>query len=75
MLVLRIHLDIRHVDKRALEDRPPCPEVPRWTRREYTIRCLEGFGGVVVLGDTVEQLAVELIERAEESVRTTSRRF
>src|SRR5712692_3101883 len=68
MLELRIDLDIRHVDKRALEDRPPGPEGPRWTRREYAIRCLEGFGGVVVLGDTVEQLAVELIERAKKSV-------
>src|SRR5206468_4155615 len=58
ILVLRININIRHVDNRALEDRPPCSEGPRWTRREYAIRCLEGFGSVVVLGDTVEQLAV-----------------
>ena len=32
------------------------------------MRRLEGFGGVVVLGDLVDQLAVELKERAEESV-------
>src|SRR5438477_9447961 len=68
MLVLRIGLDVRDVGNRALEDRPPCPEGPGWARRVYAIRCLEGFGGVVVLGDPMEQLAVELIERAEEPV-------
>jgi hypothetical protein len=32
------------------------------------MRRLEGFGGVVVMGDQMEQLAVKLKERAEESV-------
>jgi hypothetical protein len=32
------------------------------------VRRLEGFGGVVVLGDLMDQLAVELIEHAAESV-------
>ena len=68
MLVLRIELDIGYVDNRALEDRPPCPEGPGWARREYAMHRLEGFGGEVVLGDQMEQLAVELEERAEESV-------
>src|SRR4029077_13938238 len=66
MLVFRIELDTRHVDDRTLDNRSPCPEGSRWTRREYAIRRLQGFGGVVVLGDTVEQFTVKLIERAEE---------
>jgi hypothetical protein len=68
MLELRIYLDVWDVDHRALQDRPPSPERPGWERREYAVRCLESFGGEVVLGDTVEQFAVELKERAEESV-------
>src|SRR3990172_3784784 len=68
MLVLRIDLDVGYVDNRALEDRPPCPEGPRWPHREYSTHLLEGFGGEVVLGDMAEQLAVELKERPEESV-------
>src|SRR5258705_13736476 len=67
MLVFRIELDIRHVDDRTLDNRSPCPEGPRWTRREYAIRRLEGFRGVVVLGHTVEEFTVKLIERAEEA--------
>src|SRR5262244_3569819 len=67
MLVLRVEVDIGYVDNRALEDRPACKEGPGWARREYAMRCLEGLRSVVVLGDKIEQLAVELIERAEES--------
>src|SRR5712691_1537725 len=68
MLVLGIELDIGNVDHRALEDRPPYPEGPRWARRKYAMRLLEAVGGEVVLGDMMDQLAVELIERAEEPV-------
>jgi hypothetical protein len=71
MLVVGIDLAIGYVDNGALEDRPPCKEGPGWARREHAMQLLEGFGGVVVLSDTMEQLAVELIERAEES-RTNS---
>ena len=41
---------------------------PGWARRIYAPRLLEGFGGVVVLGDLMDQIAIELQERAEESV-------
>src|SRR5215813_1160557 len=68
MLELRIELDIGYVDNRALEDRPARPEGSGWARRPDATRLRCGFGGVVVLGDLVEQLAVELKERAEESV-------
>src|SRR5262244_1293608 len=68
MLELWIELDIGYVDNRALEDRPARPEGSGWARRPDATRLLCGFGGVVVLGDLVEQLAVELKERAEESV-------
>ena len=68
MLVLRIDLDVGYVDDGALEDRPACKEGPSWARREYAMRRLEGFRGVVVVGDEMNQLAVELIERAEQSV-------
>src|SRR5260370_25478096 len=68
MLVLWIDLDIGYVDNCALQDRPTRKEGPRWTRREYAAHLLEGFGGVVVLGDLVNQLAVEPIELAEESI-------
>ena len=40
MLVFRIELDVRHVDDRTLDNRSPCPEGSRWTRREYAIRRL-----------------------------------
>src|SRR5215467_1474644 len=68
MLELRIELDIRYVDNRALEDRPARPEGSGWARRPDATRLLGGFGGIVVLGDLMEQFAVELKERAEESV-------
>src|SRR4029434_59625 len=67
MLVLRIELNIGYVDNRALHDRPDGPMVPAGTRRVDPMRRLEGFGGVVVVGNHVEQLAVELKECAEES--------
>ena len=75
MLPFRIELDIRNVDKRALEDRPSRQEGPGWARRIYAVKLLEGFGGVVVMGDQMEQLAVELKERAEESIAQPARRF
>ncbi len=56
------------MDNRALEDGPPCPEAPGWARRESATHLLEGFGGVVVVGDMMDQLAVKLIKRAEEPV-------
>src|SRR5215831_12498371 len=68
MLVLRIEFDIGYVDNRAPEDRPACKEGSGWTRWEDAMRRLEGLRSVVVLGDKMEQLAVELVERAEESV-------
>ncbi len=67
MLVLGIDLDVGDVDNRALEDRPPCEDGPGWARRKYAAQLLEGFGGVVVLSDRMDQLAIELKERAEEA--------
>ncbi len=60
MLVLRIELDVGYVDDRALEDRPARLQGPGWARREYAVQLLEAFGGEVVLGDEMDQLAVEL---------------
>src|SRR5262249_35113514 len=68
MLILRIDLDIGYVDNCAFEDRPTVQKGSRRARRVYTTYRLEGFGRVVVLRDLVHQFAVELIERAEESV-------
>src|SRR5207244_6500720 len=68
MLVLRIEFDIGYVDNGALEDRPACKEGPGWARRKYAIRGLEGFGSGVGLGDKMIKLAVDILERAEESV-------
>src|SRR6202035_79312 len=68
MLELGIELHIGYVDHRTLQDRPAGPNGPTGVRREYTVHLREGLGSVVVLGDVVEQLAVELIERAEESI-------
>src|SRR5215467_12417961 len=67
MLVLWIEVDIGYVDNRTLEDRPAGKEGPGWARRKYAMRRLESLGSVVVLGDQMEQLAIEPIERAEES--------
>jgi hypothetical protein len=58
MLPFRIELDVRNVDNRALEDRPPYREGPGWARREYAVHLLKGFGRVVVLGNIMEQLTV-----------------
>ena len=52
----------------TLEDRSPCSVGPRWGRREYGMRRLKGFRGVVMLGDLMHQLTIELKERAEGSV-------
>src|SRR5437899_2373639 len=68
MLVLRIDLDVGHVDHRALQDCPPCPEGPSWACWVYAMHLCEGLTSVVVPGDKMEQLAVELIEPAEESI-------
>src|SRR5712692_3229237 len=68
MLGLRVELHVAYVDHRALQDRPACEKGPGWARRVYAVRLLEGFGGVVVLGDVMDQLAVKLKDRAEESV-------
>src|SRR5215470_6724154 len=68
MLKFRIDFTIGYVDNGALEDRPPCSEGPGRACREYAMRRLEGFGGEVVLGDQMEQLAVKLIDPAEEPV-------
>src|SRR5438309_11991501 len=68
MLVLRVDLDVGYVDNGALQDCPGGPQGPGWARRVYAMHRLEGLGGVVVMGDMVEQLAVELKEGAEESV-------
>ncbi len=66
---LRIELeDVGYVDHRAIQDRPPWQESPSWARREYAVHLLEGFAGEVVLGYVMDQLAVELEERAEETV-------
>ena len=56
------------MDNGALQDCPGGPQGPGWARRVYAMHRLEGLGGVVVMGDMVEQLAVELKEGAEESV-------
>src|SRR5262245_13236611 len=56
------------MDNRALEARPTWQEGRRWAHREYAMRRLEGFGGEVVLGDQMDQLAVERMESAEKSV-------
>jgi hypothetical protein len=66
--VLGIELDVGYVDHRALQDRPGRPQGPGWAHREYAVHLLEGFGSEVVLGDMMDQLAVVLIERAEESI-------
>src|SRR5260370_36989409 len=55
-------------DHRALADRPPWHEGPSWARRICATQRLESFGGLVVRGKDMEQLAVELEERAEESI-------
>src|SRR5262249_48425459 len=68
MLILGFDLNIGYVDNRTLQDRPPCPKSPGGTRREHALRRLAGFGSVVVLGDMMEQLTVELKECPEESV-------
>src|SRR5712691_692538 len=68
ILVFRIDLHVGYVGNRAIQDCPARPAAPAGARREYAMRRLEGFGSVVVLGDQMEQLAVEPIERAEESV-------
>src|SRR6266446_5239723 len=65
---LRIDLDVRYVDHCALEDCPAGWQGPGWAGWIYAVHLLEGFGGVVVLGDVIDQLAVDLKERAEESV-------
>src|SRR5713101_6484792 len=68
MPVLQIELNVGDMDNRALENRPPYPEGPGWGRREYAVRRLEGFWSEVVLGNEIDQLAVELMERAEGSI-------
>src|SRR5216683_3212802 len=49
----------------ALQDGPTWHERPAWARRKDLI---EGFGVDVVLGAITDHLAVELKERAEESI-------
>src|SRR5215467_7589257 len=66
--VLRINLDIWDVNSRALNDRPACPEISSGTRWEFSLYLREGLGGVVVVRDMMEQLAVEPIHPTEESV-------
>src|SRR6266852_37645 len=68
MLVLRIGLTVWYVGNRALEDRPAGPQGPAGARRVYAMQLLKGFGGEVVLGDLMDHLAIELKERAEETV-------
>src|SRR6266446_10877860 len=68
MLVIGIELDIGYVDHRALKDRPSWQQRPGWPRRIYAMRLLKGFAGVVVMGDKMNELSVELKEPAEESV-------
>src|SRR5437870_4900275 len=68
MLVLRTGLNVWYMGNRALEDRPAGPQGPAGARGVYAVRRLEGFGGEVVLGGKINQLAVELKERAEEPV-------
>ena len=68
MLEVRVDLHVGDVDHRALEDCPRGPQGPGWTRREHAAHLLESFGGGIVLGDMMEQLAVEPIQHAEEAV-------
>src|SRR5262245_56885076 len=67
-LKLRIELEVWYLHNRAVENCPPWSVCPGWAPREYAPHLLKGFGGVVVLGDRMDQLAVELIEPAEEAV-------
>jgi ABC-type uncharacterized transport system substrate-binding protein len=54
ILMLRIDLNIGYVDNRVLKDRPTWQKSPRRAGRVYAMRRLEGFAGVVVMGDLVE---------------------
>src|SRR5262245_9043981 len=66
MFVVRImNLNVGYVDDRAFKDRPTCEEGPRWASRIDTLQRIEGFRGVVVVGDHMEQLPVEFIKCAQ----------
>src|SRR6266478_5625679 len=65
---LQIELeDLGYVNDRALEDCPSCHQRPGWARWEDATHLLESFGGDVVPGNMLDQLAIELKEPAEEA--------
>jgi hypothetical protein len=66
--VFRIEFDVRDLDDGAVEDRPGITAGPAWARRPDTMRFVQRFGGEVVLGDEVDELAVKPKERAEDPV-------
>src|SRR5262245_19607947 len=59
-------LHVGYVDDRAFKDRPSCEEAPRWASRIDALQRIEGFGGVVVVSDHMEQLPVEFIKCAQQ---------
>ena len=68
MLVLRIELDVGDMDDRALEDRPAGTPGPVGARRIYATHTSRPSGVKLCWATAMDQLAVELKERAEESV-------
>jgi hypothetical protein len=55
------------VDHRPLKDGAGCDDAV-WRRREYSMRFLKCFGGPIVLGDQMDEFAVELKEAAEKAI-------
>src|SRR5262249_55874011 len=73
--ILRVELEIGYVDNRALEDCSARPSPPGGWPRVCATYLLGGLGVVVVLGDLMYQLAVELKECAEEAAAQFHRPF
>jgi hypothetical protein len=55
------------VDDRSLKDGATWDDAV-WRRREYSIRFLKGIGGPIVLGDQMDEFAVELEKAAEAAI-------
>src|SRR5262249_191537 len=68
LLKLGIDVDIEYLDNGAIQDRAAGPTTPVGWSRICAMQLFEGLGAVVVMGDRMEQDAVELKERAEQSV-------
>src|SRR5215470_7182459 len=68
ILVLRIELDVRDVDDRAVEDGPPGDERAGRAGGIDAMKLGETLGADVVLGGEVDSLAIEPKGRAEDPV-------